>query len=53
MWIGALMRCDDVVITCNSPGELQVAPYILTKYAEKWRIKTHSIKSQVTSNVFL
>jgi hypothetical protein len=47
MWIGALMYCGDAVIACNSPGELQVALDIWTKYAEKWRFKTHPVKSQV------
>ena len=24
LWIGALMYCDDAVVACNTPGELQV-----------------------------
>ena len=40
------MYCDDAVVVCNTPGELQVALDILSKYAEKWRFKTHPIKSQ-------
>jgi hypothetical protein len=47
MWIGALMYCDDAVVVCNSPGELQIALDLLTTYAKKWRFKTHPIKSQV------
>jgi hypothetical protein len=41
------MYCDDAVIVCNTPGELQVALDILSKYASKWRFKPHPVKSQV------
>jgi hypothetical protein len=47
LWVGALMYCDGAVIVCNTPGELQVALDILSKYASKWRFKTHPVKSQV------